>query len=86
MTAYDASQVCLVGLVLVAARVHTRSTSWTFSFTPEYICYVPGAMLYDDACTVLLYCVFGDALLQCVEFVGMGERSGRVVEKFEFGM
>lgn len=43
-------------------------------------------MLYDDACTVLLYCVFGNALLQCVEFVGMGERSGRVIEEFEFGM
>lgn len=75
-----------MGLVLAAARVHARSTNWTFSFASEDICNVPGAMLYDDACTVLLYCVFGNALLQCVEFVGMGERSGRVIEEFEFGM
>jgi len=66
VTASGALQACLAGLVPVTARVHAGSTSWSFSFTPEYIRYVPGAMLYDDTGTILLCGVFGDAVVQCV--------------------
>jgi hypothetical protein len=42
--------------------------------------------LYDDACAGLLRGVFSDALLQRVDVVGVGERCGRVMQEFEFGV
>lgn len=65
-------------------RIYASSTNQSLSLASEHVCKFPGAMLYDHSRAGFLSRVFGDALLDSVEFVGMGERRVRVVDEFEF--
>jgi hypothetical protein len=53
-------------------------------FTAKDFGYVPRSVLYDYALNVFLDFVLGDALLQCFQVVGEGDRGRLVLETFEF--
>lgn len=81
-----ASEVCLGGLVLVAALSAACSTKVVIAFASEDVGKFPSTMLYNHAFTGLLGFVFCNARLQCFEIVGVGYRVWHVLYMVVFGV
>lgn len=62
----------------------TCSTNCVVLLASERVYRIPDSMLNDYSSRSLSGLVFFNTLLQCVDFVGVGERWRRVLEEFEF--